>query len=55
MATKLSVDTIGMSGEVMRVNHDGSVTLLLRGYDFPVTIRPEFLTLLAQNGCRRPA
>ena len=49
MAPKLSAgDTVGMTGEVTRVNDDGSVTLRLNGYDIPVTTRPEFLTLIAK-------
>ena len=50
MAPKLSAgDTIGMSGEVPIVHDDGNVTLRLNGYDFPVTTRPEFLTLIAKR------
>ena len=50
MATKLSTgDTIGMSGEVVRVNDDGTVTLRLHGYDIPVTTCPEFLTLISKK------
>ena len=50
MATKRSAgDTIGMSGQVTRVNDDGTVTLCLNGYDFPVTTRPEFLTLISKK------
>ena len=36
MASKVSAgDMIGISGEVTRVNDDGSVTLRLNGYDYP--------------------
>jgi hypothetical protein len=50
MAAKLSAgDTIGMSGEVTIIHDDGSVTVRLNGYDFPVTTRPEFLTLIAKR------
>jgi hypothetical protein len=50
MATKRSAgDTIGMSGQVTRVNDDGTVTLRLNGYDFPVTTRPEFVTLISKQ------
>ena len=50
MAMKLSEgDTVGMAGEVSLVHEDGSVTLRLRGYDLPVTTRPEFLTMIAKR------
>ena len=38
MAVKLSEgDTITMTGEVTRMNDDGTVTVRLLGYDVPVT------------------
>ena len=36
-------DTVGMTGEVSIVHDDGTVTLLLPGYDIPLTTRAEFL------------
>ena len=40
-AAKLSEgDSIAMQGEVTRINDDGTVTVRLHGFDYPVTTRP---------------
>ena len=50
MATKLSEgDRVVLSAEVAVIHVDGSVTLRLDGYDYPVTTRAEFLTLIAKQ------
>ena len=44
VAAKLSEgDTITMQGEVTMVHDDGSVTVLLHGYDVPITTTGEHL------------
>ena len=50
MATKLAPgDTIAMQGEVTHVHDDGTVTVWLYGYDYPVTTHGEHLSLIAKK------
>lgn len=50
MADKLSQgDTVGLTGEVTHVHDDGTVTVRLHGYDFPITTRGEHLQLVAKK------
>ena len=50
MATKLSEgDTVGMTGDVTLIHDDGTVTLRLHGYDYPLTVRAEHLSLIAKS------
>jgi hypothetical protein len=42
--------SIGISGEVTIIHNDGSVTVRLNGYDFPVTTRTEFSPALGTLG-----
>jgi hypothetical protein len=52
-AVKLSEgDAIGMTGEVTRVNDDGTVTVRLHGLHYPVTTTGEHLSMIAK---RQPA
>ena len=45
-------DTVGMTGEVEIVHDDGKVTVRLKGYDHPMTVRAEHLNLIAKRGKR---
>ncbi len=50
MATKLSEgDTVGLTGEVTLVHDDGTVTISLHGYVYPLTLRAEHLSLIAKS------
>ena len=50
MPAKLSEgDTVGMTGEVTLIHDDGTVTLWLHGYDIPLTVRAEHLSLIAKK------
>lgn len=50
MATKLlPSDTIAMQGEVTRINDDGTVTVHLHGFDYPITTRGEHLQLIEKK------
>ena len=49
MAKLSEGDTVGLTGEITRINDDGTVTLRLHGFDYPVTIRPENLSLIAKR------
>lgn len=42
-------DTVGLTGEVSIVHDDGKVTVWLKGYDIPVTIRAEHLSLIQKG------
>ena len=57
MAAKLSEgDTVGLTGEVTMVHDDGTVTINLHGYDYPLTLRAEHLSLIAKSKKRgRPS
>jgi hypothetical protein len=47
-------DTISMQGEVTIVHDDGRVTVWLHGYDYPITVRAEHISLVAKaKGGRR--
>jgi hypothetical protein len=49
-SSKLSEgDTISMTGEVTRVNDDGTVTVRLHGFEYPITTRGEHLALVAKR------
>ena len=39
----------GMTGEITRINDDGTVTLRLHGFDYPITTRGEHLSLVAKK------
>jgi hypothetical protein len=45
--------TISMTGEVTRLNDDGTVTVRLHGYDVAVTTRGEHLSLVAKRKAER--
>jgi hypothetical protein len=50
MATKLAEgDTICTQGEVTMVHEDGTVTVRLHGFDYPVTVSAEHLSLIAKK------
>ena len=50
MAMKLSEgDTVGMTGEVTYLHDDGRVTVRVHGFDYPITIRAERLSLVAKG------
>jgi hypothetical protein len=50
MAMKLSEgDTVGMTGEVTHLHDDGRVTVRVHGFDYPITIRAERLSLVAKG------
>ena len=56
MATKLNEgDTVALQGEVTIIHEDGMATVHFHGYDTPVTIRAEHLSLVAKksrgSGC----
>ena len=38
-----------MQGEVTGVNDDGTVTVRLHGFDYPITTRPEHLQLVQKR------
>src|SRR5262245_11502031 len=42
-------DLVGMTGEVTRVDDDGTVTVRLRGLNYPVTTSGEHLSLFAKR------
>ena len=46
-------DTVGMTGEVVLVHDDGKVTIRLQGYDCPMTVRSEHLSLIAKQASKR--
>ena len=41
-------DTVGLTGEVTMVHDDGTVTISLHGYVYPLTLRPS-ICLLSRN------
>ena len=43
-------DTVGMTGEVVLVHEDGKVTIRLQGYDYPMNVRSEHLSLITKRG-----
>lgn len=43
-------DTVGLTGEVSIVHDDGKVTVWVKGFDYPLTIRAEHLSLIAKKG-----
>jgi hypothetical protein len=45
----LGSDTVGTAGEVSIVHGDGRVTVRLQGYDYPITVRAEHLSLTAKR------
>ncbi len=47
-------DTVGLTGEVSIVHDDGKVTLRLKGFDIPITIRAEHLSLIAKRAPAKP-
>ena len=42
-------DTFGLTGEVTMVHDDGTVTISLHGYVYPLTLRGEHLSLIAKS------
>jgi hypothetical protein len=42
-------DTIAMQGEVSRINDNGTGTVRLHGFDYPLTTRAEHLNLVAKR------
>jgi hypothetical protein len=45
-------DTVGLTAEVTIIHGDGKVTVRLHGFDYPVTVRPEHLGLVAKKRAR---
>jgi preprotein translocase subunit YajC len=50
MAKLTEGDTVGLTGEVTRINDDGAVTVRLHGFGTPITLRAEHLSLVAKKG-----
>ncbi len=49
-------DTVGLTGEVTMVHDDGTVTISLHGYVYPLTLRAEHLSFIAKSKKRdRPS
>ena len=46
-------DTIDLTGEVTIVHDDGKVTFWLKGFDTPITLRAELVSLIAKKASRR--
>ena len=46
-------DTFGLTGEVTMVHDDGTVTISLHGYVYPLTLRGEHLSLIAKSKAKR--
>ena len=50
MAAKLSEgDTVGLTAEISLVHDDGTVTIRPHGFDYPITLRGEHLSLIAKR------
>ena len=47
-------DTVELTGEVSIVHDDGKVTIWLKGFDIPITIRAEHLSLIAKRAPVKP-
>jgi hypothetical protein len=53
MAKLAKGDTVSMTGEVTRLNDDGTVTVRLLGYDVPVTSRGEHSSPIVKRKVER--
>ena len=42
-------DTISMTGEIAHVHDNGTVTVRVHGFDYPLTMRAEHLSLVAKS------
>ena len=58
MPEKLREGDISMQGEITHVHDNGTVTVRLHGFDYPLTVRAEHPSLIAkrkpESGRRKP-
>ena len=45
-------DTVSLTGEVVLTHDDGKVTIRVQGYEYPLTIRAEHLSLIVKRDKR---
>ena len=53
MLTKTTLnegDIVGLTAEITRVHANGIVTIWLKGYEYPLAVRVEHLSLIAKKG-----
>lgn len=49
-STLIESDIVGLTAEITRVHANGIVTIWLKGYECPLAVRVEHLSLIAKKG-----